>query len=39
MFEIKFDGSDIVDIKLGDLGFSNEDEINLVKVDEWFDGL
>ena len=38
-FGIRFDGSYMVEICFGDLGFSNEDERNLVKVAEWFDGL
>ena len=38
-FGIIFNGSDMVEILFGDLGVSNEDERNLVKVAKWFDGL
>ena len=38
-FGIRFDGLDMVGGWFRDLGFLNEDERNLVKVAEWFDGL
>ena len=36
---MRLDGSNMVEIRLEDLGFSKENERYLMKVDEWVDGL